>query len=310
MERDLIDWLSTHFPAKAPVRIGIGDDAAVLRLPPGELVATTDAIVDGVHFDARHHPWEQIGHKAIGVNLSDLAAMGATPCAALVTLVLPREASLQQVQRMYDGIRSLSDRWGIVLAGGDTNFASSPLAISVTALGMLPPGREAWQIGGAQSGDAILVSGRLGGSILGKHLGFEPRCDLVRDIGSRYSIHAATDISDGLLFNLDRILRASKCGAEIDLDSIPLSEAAHQLSSQSPDGQSPLEHGLYDGEDFELILVVGDDDARTMLQDPLLMDHLTRIGRVRQNGGISGRTDDGSATTLRVRGYVHGQAAS
>ena len=303
MEREIIDWLRRAFPVQPPLSIGIGDDAAVIDIDAGQIVVTTDAIVDGVHFEIAKHSWQRIGHKAVAVNLSDLAAMGAAPVAIVVTLVLPEHTTLGQVQELYAGISRLCQRWHIAIAGGDTNFSPGPLTISVTALGTLDSNRKPWLCRGARVGDEILVSGSFGGSIMGKHIDFEPRGDLAGYLAARFSVHAVTDVSDGLLFNLGIILRASDCGSELELAAIPISQAAHEMNDQ----RSALDHAFYDGEDFELILVTSPEQAAGMLADKHLATLLTRIGRVTDRCGIQGRQPDGTMKSLAVHGYSHGQ---
>ncbi len=307
MEREIITWLKSIFPGQPPLLVGIGDDAAVIELDSKRMVVTTDAIVDGVHFETAQHSWQRIGHKSVAVNLSDLAAMGASPLAIVITLVLPTGTTLERVKELYAGISPICERWQVSIAGGDTNFSTGPLTISTAAMGVLRADQQPWLCRGAQVGDEILVSGSFGGSILGKHLDFEPRCDLARDIGSRFQVHAATDVSDGLLFNLGVILRASGCGADLDLSAIPISAAAHQLASAAADHQSALWHALYDGEDFELILVVDRDQAYEIMADPRWANQLTRIGTVTESLGIRGCELKGNVKVLDDHGFTHGQ---
>ncbi len=144
MEHKIIEWLQQRFPAKPPVCLGIGDDAAVMRTDAQRIVVTTDAIIDQVHFDSTHDSWEQIGHKAIGVNLSDIAAMGARAIAVVVTLALPNSTSLNDVKSLYAGMKRLCDRFGVQIAGGDTNFTQAVLMVSVTAIGQLEDGDQPW----------------------------------------------------------------------------------------------------------------------------------------------------------------------
>ncbi len=309
MEREIICWLKSNFPARQPLLVGIGDDAAVLEIGSSRLVVTTDAIVDGVHFESADHSWQRIGHKSVAVNLSDLAAMGATPLAIVIALVLPIGTTIEQVRQLYAGISALCERWQVSIAGGDTNFSTGPLTISATAMGVLRADQQPWLCRGAQVGDAILVSGSFGGSILTKHLDFEPRCDLARDIGNRFAVHAATDVSDGLLFNLGVIFRASDCGADLELSAIPVSADAYQLARQSPNNKSALDHALYDGEDFELIVVTGREQSALMLADPKLTKQLTRIGTVTKDLGIRGLGPDGTVKTLELHGYFHGPSS-
>ncbi len=321
MEREILRWLAESFPAAPPVELGIGDDAAVVRFS-GErtrAVLTTDAIVDGVHFDLQRHAWEQVGRKSIAVNLSDLAAKGARPVAVLVTLVLPRSTTLPQVQALYAGIREICDQFQTQIIGGDTNVGPGPLVISTTAIGTLTTGQTGWRLSGARPNDAILVSGDLGGSILGKHLEFQPRCALANYLAQHYPIHAATDISDGLVIDLDKLCRASGVGAELQLGDIPVSWAARNAGA---DPLAALDRALYDGEDFELLLTCDPATAAQILDDPQLPTPLTQIGWLQPKRGIRGRRPANSGRTfgageraeedvieLPIRGYRHGESA-
>jgi thiamine-monophosphate kinase len=161
-----------------------------------------------------------------------------------------------------------------------------------------------WRISGAQPGDVVLVSGELGGSLLGKHLDFTPRCQLAAEIAGRYSVHAATDISDSLSLDLNEIALQSNLGITIEADSIPLAAAAKQRSAGS--GRTPLEHALYDGEDFELLLTVAPDTAKAMLRDKTLSASLSEIGHVRAEPGELLMTRGSKAPEpLPVKGYEH-----
>lgn len=301
MERKIIDWLQQNFSADPPVTVGIGDDGAVLEMDRAQLVVTTDAVIDGVHFDLRRHNWREVGCKAVAVNLSDLAAMGAEPIAIVVTLVLPHGTKLSQVKNLYSGICTFCSKWPYSIAGGDTNFASGPLMVSITAMGRLALNRQPWLCRGAQVGDEILVSGSFGGSILGRHMAFEPRCDLAAAIGSSFQIHAATDVSDGLVFNLGVIARASACRAILDLDAIPIAPGAKKMG----DKHSPLHHALYDGEDYELIVVTSPAQSKKIMSDKWLAEQLTRVGVITSGTGIIGRRAGHPDKRLPIRGYTH-----
>lgn len=303
MEQKIISWLKSAFPRRFPAEIGIGDDAAVLFANEDQWVVTTDAVVDGVHFQRDRHSWRRIGRKAIAVNLSDLAAMGAKPQAIVVCLVLPLGTVMENVQELYAGISEHAAKYNVAIVGGDTNFSDGPLMINITAMGTIAADRNPWKLSGAQLGDAILVSGSLGGSILGRHLDFEPRGDLVAVIAELFDIHAATDISDGFVFNLNAILSASNRGATIDLDKIPMSDAAHDMSDDRP----PINHALYDGEDFELILVVDQNTADELLKLTDLPCPLTKIGTIVSGSGVHGLQSDGTKVELPVHGFIHGQ---
>lgn len=315
MEKQFINWLKSDLQFAPQVRLGIGDDAAVLNGLEGQTVLTCDAIVDQVHFDLSEHKPEQIGHKALAVNLSDLAAMGATPTACLMTLTINNNIDFDFCRRLTQGIRILGDRFDCPLIGGDFVKAEGPLHVSVTAVGNVPDGGY-WTMDRAEPGDAILVSGPLGGSILGHHLGFTPRIDLARQLRGISAVKAATDISDGLAVDLAAICEASSrsdtdwenVGAEIVLEAIPISDAAEQLSQKSE--RQPLEHALYDGEDFELILVVAQDLVKPVLEFGAASGcgPFFEIGTIVESEGIyslNSKHDVHSRKKILVQGYEH-----
>ena len=301
LENKIIEWLSAEFSAHSHLKVGIGDDAAVLDSLPGHPVVTTDAIVDGVHFSTDEHAPSRIGYKAIAVNLSDLAAMGATPICCVVTLVLPRHVEFEFVKELYRGMLVVADSFNVAIAGGDTNFSDGPLTLSVTAIGSVSS-NGIWRCHGAEPGDQIWVSGDFGGSILGKHLDFKPRCDLVDPL-SAYKVKAATDVSDGLAADLALITRSSNVGAKLDLDAIPISPAAWSLAEQS--GQSALEHALYDGEDFELIVVLSEEPSGALKQNAELSASFTLVGSIEKQVRIIGLDSMGNEHHLEAEGYEH-----
>ncbi len=276
MERELIRWLASEFNPPRYALLGIGDDGAILPGRGGDLVVTCDAICDNVHFRQDEHSPERIGRKALAVNLSDLAAMGARPRCATVSLVIPRRTSLEYVKRLYAGIKPLANRFQLDICGGDTTVWEGPLILSVSAVGEAPPG-GCWRIDGAQPGDRILVTGQFGGSILGRHLDFEPRCTVADLWGDSGLVHACTDATDSLGLDLAKIAEASGVGFEIVAESIPVAEAAHQFA-KARGKESPLSHALQDGEDFELVIAASPDDASRLLRDTPPEIPLTDIG--------------------------------
>ena len=251
MEQEFIRWLrQRNDRSNQSVQIGIGDDAAVITPDSSPLVVTSDSIADGTHFDARIHTLRQIGRKAVAVNLSDVAAMGARPLYATLSFLLPRAFSAEQAQELFLGGADLAAEFGVQIIGGDTNSWPGKLVVSATLIGQVE--HATWRMSVCGPGDAIVVTGEFGGSILGHHLDFVPKCRLADSFAKKYSIDAATDVSDSLSFDLDQICLLSGCGAEIELERIPVRSAAWELA-KSRGGKSGLEHALYDGEDFELI---------------------------------------------------------
>ncbi len=156
----------------------------------------------------------------------------------------------------------------------------------------------------ARAGDAIVVTGEFGGSILGHHLDFVPKCRLAESFAKKYSIHAATDVSDSLSFDLDQICLLSGCGAQIELEKIPVRSAASELA-KSRGGKSALEHALYDGEDFELILAVPPAQLEELMRDEQYGQELTVVGRFVEGSSVDAIEGDGSRGPLLIQGYSH-----
>jgi len=309
METDFVAWLVDRLPKDPRLEVAAGDDAAVLR-PPSmrRTVVTVDMLTEGVDFrlapDCRPR---DVGHKALAVSLSDLAAMAARPEAAFVAVCLPRLGGAAIAREMLAGIEQLAAAHGCALAGGDTNSWEGPLVVSVTALGSVPPG-QAWRRDTAQPGDLLVVTGRLGGSLLGRHLAVKPRCHEALAIAAGFPVHAAIDVSDGLSLDLSRMMQASGTGAILRLDDVPIHDDAVRMSALPEDGLSPLEHALGDGEDFELVLAMPADAARDLVRAsgrPPLELPVTIIGEVTATPGLTAVTADGNRQTLAPRGYVH-----
>jgi thiamine-monophosphate kinase len=308
MEQQFIDWLRTNLPAGPHLRVGPGDDAAVLGWAHGrDMVVTTDTVTDGVDFILSDVEAPLVGHKALGVNLSDLAAMAAEPVAAVVSLVLPRDgarslSALELAIGLYRGVLPLAKEFGVAIAGGDTNTWDGPLAISITAIGRVGP-RGPLLRSGARPEDQLLVTGRLGGSILGRHLCVEPRVREALLLHERYELHAGIDISDGLALDASRLAAASGCGVALELDAVPISADAQRLATTT--GKQPIEHALGDGEDFELLFAAAPDVAEQILRDQRLGAPLTRIGEFVADKGLWKTEGAAVLTPLPPTGYQH-----
>jgi thiamine-monophosphate kinase len=308
MERSFVVDLLARIPADPRLEVPPGDDAAVLR-PPAErrTVVTVDMLMEGTDFVlGAECPPRAVGHKALAVNLSDLAAMAARPEAAVVSVALPRRGGDAIGRGLLDGILPLAAAHGCVLAGGDTNAWDGPLVISITALGSVPPGR-AWRRDGARVGDLLVVSGSCGGSLLGRHLAVTPRCREALAIAERFEVHAAIDISDGLSLDLMRMMEASGTAAVIDLAAVPIHPDAVRMAAAAGDGRSPLDHALGDGEDFELLLALPAAEARRLAAEgrALTGTAFSVIGEVVAGHGLAGRAADGTTHPLAPRGYEH-----
>lgn len=231
--------LAAMLPLRPDVITGIGDDCAVVRCGDRDLVYTTDAVVEGVHFHAGTGP-RRIGHKMAGRLLSDIAAMGAEPDHLLFNLVVPEDFPARAMEEIYRGAEELASSFGAVIVGGDT-MKSTPLALHGFAVGHVPCGRAVLR-SGARAGDVIFVTGKLGGSISGKHLDFTPRVREGRWLREGGWATAMMDISDGLARDLPRIIKQSGVGATLQAAAIPVNLG--------------LDQALNDGEDYELLFTV------------------------------------------------------
>jgi len=304
METDFLKWLRAKLPSHPNLLLGLGDDAAVLRSAQGaRSVVTTDMLNEGVDFVPGQCDWRLVGRKALAVNLSDLAAMAARPLAAVVSLALPRQDALTIAQQLYEGLLPLADEFQIAIAGGDTNTWDGGLAISITAIGEVTE-RGPLLRGGAREGDAVVVTGSFGGSILGKQFHFTPRVYEALLLHANYRIDAATDVSDGLSLDLSHITEESGCGAMIALDAVPIADDAKRLAKERGLGTA-LDHALSDGEDFELVLAVPPDETERLLADQPLDTPLTQIGTFIEEPGLWTVSVDGGRQPLRPRGYEH-----
>ena len=303
MELDFIRWLREQLPSYPQVPVGIGDDAAILRLSEDHrCVVTSDTLMDGVDFRLNESDPKRIGRKALAVNLSDLAAMAARPVAASIALVLPERNGRSLAESLFEGMIPLAKQFEVAIAGGDTNSWNGPLVISVTAIGEVSEDR-AWGRSNAQVGDEIMVTGEFGGSILNKHFDFEPRVKEALTLSENYEIHAAIDVSDGLSLDVWRLTQESSCGAVLDLDAIPISADARERAKST--AATALDHALSDGEDFELVLTVSRETADQLVGEQPLAVPLTRIGRVVEGHGLWYSQDDGSLARLEPRGFEH-----
>ena len=301
MELSFLAYLRGRCRNLPQVPVGIGDDAAILSCGVGQQqVACTDQIIDGVDFLSDEHELALVGYKAMAVNLSDVAAMGANAKSALVTLTLPKEGATKIAGEVYEGILEAAAKFEVAIAGGDISTYDGPLAISVTLIGEVP-NDTAWLRSGANEGDAILVSGAVGGSLRGRHLQPEPRVELASFLREHAQVTAAIDVSDGLSIDLDRLCASSKLGAELDVDLIPIHDDAIELSKTS--GRTPWQHAWSDGEDFELIVTMSQERA-DRLKTQELPTALTQIGTTTGRTGLW-KKERGRLVRLSPQGFVH-----
>ncbi len=276
------------------VRVGIGDDAAVLECPRGFLLLfASDMFVEGVHFHRRLLPAVWIGWKALAANLSDIAAMGGLPCWAVVSLGLPQTIPVPFVDGLYRGLKRCGRRFGVPIVGGDT-VRSPQVVIDVAVVGKVRAEHLCLRTG-ARVGDVLCVTGRLGGSYpSGRHARFIPRLREAQQLLRRIPIHAMMDLSDGLASDLWQMSRASHRILRIDADRVPQSA-----------GVKTLNQALTDGEDFELLFAVSSQDA-ARLPHRVGRCPITGIGSVVRSGvGVELRKADGRVHPLQPGGFRH-----
>ena len=303
-EFGLIAWIRERSKAGGRVALGIGDDCASIRFTPGsEVLVTTDMLMDGRHFRLGEASAAEVGYKALAVNLSDIAAMAGRPIAAFVAVALPRGSAVELAKGLHAGMAPLAEKFGVTLAGGDTNAWDGPLVVTVTLIGEATP-RGSVRRSGAKPGDSILVTGPLGGSLQGRHLRPLPRVLEALAMAAAVPIRSMIDLSDGLSSDLGHILEESGgLGATIVDGSIPIHEDARIASTL--DGRDPLEHALNDGEDFELCLTLTPSDAERLLADPPMGMSLFRVGTIEGEPGLRLRLADGRRFPLSARGFDH-----
>jgi thiamine-monophosphate kinase len=306
-EIELIARLTRSLPVNKTVVVGAGDDCAVLDMGLADrlLLFKTDAVVEGIHFHADASP-EKIGHKALGRCLSDVAAMAGTPTAAVVTLALPRSFEPDTVLRLYDGMGALARKHEVAIVGGETTTNPERRLVSVALLGWVLRGKATLR-SGAEAGDAIFVTGDLGGSLAGKHLEFEPRLNEARWLARNFAVHAMIDVSDGLAGDLRHLLKASRAGAVLQAGSLPISRAAKAAARAGGSAKTALSAALTDGEDYELLFTVAGRDAVPVLdawKKEFPEVALTCIGKVTAAEGIHLRDKEG-VRPLTAHGYEH-----
>jgi thiamine-monophosphate kinase len=330
-EFGLIALLRDALPAETvggpALRLGIGDDAAIWTPVPGrDLVITTDSLVEDVHFRLDWTDWASLGHKSLAVNLSDLAAMGAEPRFAVITLGLRGNENVSNLLAMYEGLGALAKRAGITIVGGDIVRSPAAVTIHVTAIGDLPDG-GGLRRSTAKPGDLIAVSGTLGASAAGlrllanglsetdgqpatasvliaAHLRPEPRLALGRLL-SEVGVVTAMDLSDGLLGDLPKILTASGARAEIEVGRLPVPAAVRSLFADDW-----LELAMRGGEDYELLFCATPEIVTEVVrQAPSIGATVTVIGDVlTPEPGlplIALRQPDGTLTTVDASAFDH-----
>ena len=330
-ELELIEQVRRGFPAGGKaISLGIGDDCAILRPPAGsEVLVTTDFTLEGRHFRRDLHPPESVGHRCLARGLSDLAAMGATPLAAFLSLALPgtmlaEAAGRAWVERFFGGLRALGELHRVPLAGGDTSESpggkNGLILADIVLVGTAPKG-EALRRSGAAAGDALYVTGELGGAAaeLGTMLKRqrrilkvttteghpqmfpEPRLDVGESLVRRELATACLDLSDGLSTDLAHLCRASGVCAEIEQAALPIHPLARKLGADAA-----LRAALHGGEDYELLFAA---PASLLMPTSLAGVPITRIGSLKKKRTgrplVTMLTPDGGPVELEPGGWEH-----
>lgn len=306
-EFELISKLTAELESGPGVITGPGDDCAVLDVgvPGRHLLFKTDAIVSGCHFDADAAP-EAVGRKALARCLSDVAAMGGTPRHAVVTLGVPDEFDVDYAASVYRGLNALAKQFGVTVVGGETTRNGDRLLLNVALIGDVAAGRAILR-SGARVGDAVFVSGELGGSIAGRHFDFVPRVKEAAWLADAFDVHAMIDLSDGLAGDLRHVLTASGTGAELRGTAIPISRAAKDRARDGVSKKTPLLAALTDGEDFELLFTVPPKNAVAVLdgwKGAFPDVRISCVGKITSEPGLRLR-DERRMMELTVGGFDH-----
>lgn len=299
-EREIIRRLAPLVGA-IPSGVGLGDDCAVVPFGDSawDLVLTSDPLIEGRHFRPGDEP-ERVGRKAVGRVLSDLAAMGAEPLWLLINVVAPPSFPAERLESAYRGAAALAGRFGAAIVGGDT-ACGAVFELHVFGVGRVPRGAAVLRRG-ARAGDALYVTGELGGSGLGRHLEIEPRVEPGRWLRAGGWAAAMMDLSDGLASDLRRILELQPVGAVLRSDRLPVSADARRA------GGDAVERALRDGEDYELLFCVRPDRAAAFeaAWRAAFALRCTRIGDLTGEAGVL-RVSDGPGTgrVYPAGGYEH-----
>jgi thiamine-monophosphate kinase len=322
-ERELIARIRGHLPpAPGWMLVGIGDDAAVVEPERNRVeVLTVDALIEGIHFERAFVPPDAIGHRALAVNLSDLAAMGAAPRLALLSMALPASLPLADFDGIVAGFTALAARHRLHVAGGNLTRSPGPLMIDVTVMGTVKR-RQALTRSGARPGDDIYVSGSLGAahaglcalqsaisiqpSTIDAYLRPEPRLALGIHLARNRAASACMDLSDGLADGVNQIAEASGVGMEIDAGALPIDPAARAFF-ESRGGDATVD-ALTGGDDYELLIAVRPRTQRRLTAAMQRGDVvLTRIGRCTAARGITLRGAGGASIDAAVlpQGFTH-----
>jgi thiamine-monophosphate kinase len=299
----------------------IGDDAAAIRGRKDSLfLVSTDALVEGIHFDLRYFSPEDLGWKALAVNLSDIAAMGGTPLYFTTSIAVPRTRNSGWIRKVYQGMLQLASKFQVHLIGGDTCASPQGVFLDVTILGEVKP-REMLTRKGARPGDILFVTGDLGGSAAGlellkrhsrlarrypefihRHLRPAPRSHIGRFLASRRLASSLIDISDGLSTDLHHLCEQSRVGAVTDADKIPMAKTSGKLRALLP--RTALDYALNGGEDYELLFTVP-PKLKSKIPKGFQGIAIHEIGWITDEAGQCYLLDHGRRRKLLARGFDH-----
>jgi thiamine-monophosphate kinase len=334
----LIRSLAGRYSHHAPGLVrGIGDDAAVIETSSTKIKTwwhlTTDLLAEGIHFDLKSIPPESVGYRAAMANLSDIAAMGAIPRYLLISLAIPRTVNRSHIDELYRGLMKACGLYDVALIGGDTSASKAGLFLSITLVGSTS-GRRALFRHGAKVGDHIYVSGTLGDSFAGlkllmndttshslerrkakfsrshrqflvrRHSHPTARITEGRWLNDGRIASAAIDLSDGLSGDLQHLCEESRVGAEVELDTIPISPACRAYARTI--GVSPIRLALTGGEDYELLFTVSPHNCDTVERQARTRGYrMTRIGTIRPKRFGIQMTSDGRTQPMPITSYKH-----
>jgi len=313
-----------HYSSKGIIE-GIGDDCAVIGPYDGHVfLMTTDMLVEDIHFLLGKISPEDLGHKAMAVNLSDIAAMGGTPLHAVISIGIPKSMEITVIHAIYNGLKGICGQYGVNILGGDTSSSPENLIINVAVLGQAPE-KEVLYRKGAKPGDRVYVTGTLGDSagglkllrdemkapertasiLIREHNRPVPFLEAGRVIARSQLAGAMIDVSDGLIADLGHICEKSGVGARLARAAIPISDEVRLLAETN--GLDPYELALYGGEDYRLLVTVPEGNAEAFeglfhRGDPC---HIHELGEITRKDGIQMIMENGSKKSLRVKGYDH-----
>ena len=303
-EFSFIKWIKSNQKKDKNIIIGIGDDCASIRIHGDKMfLVTTDMLVDGTHFDLKKNTPGEIGRKSIACSISDIAAMGCSAKYAVVSICFPHETKTKFARALYLGVKKMADAFDIRIIGGDIVGGNKILVVNVTMYGKNERGLKAITRSGAKVDDVIMITGALGGSILGKHITFNPRLKEGILLNKKFNINSMIDISDGLAADLGHILEESGVGAVLYEDEVPISADAKKLALKT--GLSALHHALHDGEDYELLFTLSGKESEKLLAFRSFPARLSKIGHINKSKGIKMQDADGKLKKIQSIGYKH-----